>query len=421
MVRKQNGRIATMPTPLLSVFFPIFPLIFFPLHTTAVKACSTYSCGGANGGDTSLQRQAIRFPFRAAASNQSLRCGYPGFALSCNNQNQPLLNLRSSGQFSVQEIDYFNQFISIADPDGCLAKRILNLNLSDSPFTGVHNRNFTFFKCTNNQNASSSSSGYPLRSLSCLSGDNYTFFAAIGGSAEYLSRSGNCEKIKTVTVPLWLVSEYPIADPSGMDLVTEVLQLSWSVPDCRSCEAQGGSCGFQSHSGLNVACDVSASDRGFPRGLAYGLILGIGIPGIVFTIGLLLFIMIVHRRRHRSSSIEFSLSIFRQPPVRASGLDGATIESYPTTVLGESRRLPEPCNDGICSICLSEYVPQETLRVIPECNHCFHAQCIDEWLRMKATCPLCRNSPEKPAVATASSTANSSTTRSTPENIDLEA
>ena len=81
------------------------------------------------------------------------------------------------------------------------------------------------------------------------------------------------------------------------------------------------------------------------------------------------------------------------------GLDGAAIESYPKTVLGQSRRLPKP-NDGPCSICLSEYRPNETIRSIPECNHCFHVHCIDEWLRMSATCPMCRNSPAVSAAPT---------------------
>ncbi|KAI8546034.1 hypothetical protein RHMOL_Rhmol07G0084500 [Rhododendron molle] len=75
------------------------------------------------------------------------------------------------------------------------------------------------------------------------------------------------------------------------------------------------------------------------------------------------------------------------------GLDKPVIESYyPKTVLGESRRLPRP-DDGPCCICLSEYREKDTIRWVPECNHCFHVDCIDEWLRMSATCPVCRTSP----------------------------
>lgn len=75
-----------------------------------------------------------------------------------------------------------------------------------------------------------------------------------------------------------------------------------------------------------------------------------------------------------------------------TGLDESTIESYEKVVLGKSRRVPGP-NDECCWICLSEYNSEETIRCIPECKHCFHADCIDEWLRMNITCPVCRNSP----------------------------
>jgi len=82
------------------------------------------------------------------------------------------------------------------------------------------------------------------------------------------------------------------------------------------------------------------------------------------------------------------------PPIFVMGLDGATIERYPKTQLGESGRLPRP-SDNICSICLCEYQPNEVLRTIPECNHYFHVNCIDGWLKTNATCPLCRNFPER--------------------------
>lgn len=65
---------------------------------------------------------------------------------------------------------------------------------------------------------------------------------------------------------------------------------------------------------------------------------------------------------------------------------------YPEVVLGESKRLPKP-NNGPCSICLSEYKPKQIVRCMPNCNHCFHVDCIDQWLKMNPTCPLCRNSP----------------------------
>ncbi|XP_010065673.2 RING-H2 finger protein ATL54, partial [Eucalyptus grandis] len=43
-----------------------------------------------------------------------------------------------------------------------------------------------------------------------------------------------------------------------------------------------------------------------------------------------------------------------------------------------------------CSVCLSEFQEDETLRLLPKCNHAFHVPCIDTWLRSHTNCPLCR-------------------------------
>ncbi|MFS7913766.1 putative transcription factor C2H2 family [Helianthus anomalus] len=60
-------------------------------------------------------------------------------------------------------------------------------------------------------------------------------------------------------------------------------------------------------------------------------------------------------------------------------------------MLGESCRLPN--DDSACAICLSDYKTIELLRTIPECNHHFHVDCIDEWLKLNVSCPVCRNTP----------------------------
>ncbi|KAL2236079.1 E3 ubiquitin-protein ligase At1g63170 [Sesamum indicum] len=45
--------------------------------------------------------------------------------------------------------------------------------------------------------------------------------------------------------------------------------------------------------------------------------------------------------------------------------------------------------DAVCCICLSEYVNNDELRELP-CSHFFHKECVDKWLRINATCPLCK-------------------------------
>ncbi|KAI3862482.1 hypothetical protein MKX03_011570 [Papaver bracteatum] len=85
-----------------------------------------------------------------------------------------------------------------------------------------------------------------------------------------------------------------------------------------------------------------------------------------------------------------SLVAAREQPVKA-GLDSSIIESFPRILLDEKLRLPSP-NDTTCSICISEYLPTETLKIIPSCNHYYHAKCIDQWINMSSTCPVCRES-----------------------------
>uniref|UniRef100_A0A7N2L730 RING-type E3 ubiquitin transferase n=1 Tax=Quercus lobata TaxID=97700 RepID=A0A7N2L730_QUELO len=45
-----------------------------------------------------------------------------------------------------------------------------------------------------------------------------------------------------------------------------------------------------------------------------------------------------------------------------------------------------------CVICLSEFEEEEAVKEIPFCKHAFHAYCLDMWLSVQKTCPLCRTS-----------------------------
>ena len=113
-------------------------------------------------------------------------------------------------------------------------------------------------------------------------------------------------------------------------------------------------------------------------------------------------------QRHQSTVEIFSFTAEPQLAARTvNGLDGSSIEAYPITLLDECCRLPRP-NDNTCSICLSEYQAKETIRTIPDCEHYFHADCIDEWLKLNAACPVCRNTPDQESALIAHSTVPSS-------------
>lgn len=58
--------------------------------------------------------------------------------------------------------------------------------------------------------------------------------------------------------------------------------------------------------------------------------------------------------------------------------------------------------EDACPVCLCEFDAGESVRVLPECMHYFHAACVDAWLYSHANCPLCRAKAGPPADVTLS-------------------
>ena len=46
-------------------------------------------------------------------------------------------------------------------------------------------------------------------------------------------------------------------------------------------------------------------------------------------------------------------------------------------------------SDKECTICLEEFIENEKIYGL-KCNHYYHKKCIDDWLKKRQTCPLCR-------------------------------
>ncbi|KAL6989648.1 RING-type E3 ubiquitin transferase [Sarracenia purpurea var. burkii] len=72
------------------------------------------------------------------------------------------------------------------------------------------------------------------------------------------------------------------------------------------------------------------------------------------------------------------------------GLDPAVIETFPTFVYSVVKGLKVGKGALECAVCLNEFEDDETLRLIPKCDHVFHPECIDAWLDSHVTCPVCR-------------------------------
>ncbi|BAH93561.1 Os06g0534900 [Oryza sativa Japonica Group] len=70
----------------------------------------------------------------------------------------------------------------------------------------------------------------------------------------------------------------------------------------------------------------------------------------------------------------------------------------------------EPGGGGggvLCAVCLEDLRGGEMVRRLPACGHLFHEDCVDVWLRVRRTCPLCRRvlPPRKSVAAAAAASA----------------
>ncbi|CAK8567561.1 unnamed protein product [Lathyrus sativus] len=378
-----------IPNPILILI--CFHFLFNPHQTQTLAQSTTETCLDSV---CHTNQPLIRFPFYIETKQANNTCGYPGFKLLCNNKNeknQTLLNLPYMEELNIQKINYATQELFVNDPNNCLPKRLLSLNLSASPFHAVYYQQFTFFNCSFDLNYLTSR----YKPIACLSDSSkYNIFATPSRTV-LLHLSSVCDMVDTVNVPV----QSPFYDHVLSSELNDDLRLSWNSPSCGRCESQGGRCGFQDNSTHEIACYNVPPRQGISYGTSYAIAICFGVPTLLCFISLLSWICSkfrfgIHGWTLASETVEdFESLLDPQHDTTILGLDKPTIESYPKIVIGDDGiHLPRP-NDKTCSICLSEYMPKETVKTMPECEHCFHAQCIDEWLPLNASCPICRTSP----------------------------
>lgn len=56
-----------------------------------------------------------------------------------------------------------------------------------------------------------------------------------------------------------------------------------------------------------------------------------------------------------------------------------------------ARKEDDESEDIKCSICLGDYEPNEEVKHML-CGHMFHSDCLDRWLKINRTCPICKQS-----------------------------
>ncbi|KAL9176366.1 hypothetical protein ABFS82_02G174200 [Erythranthe guttata] len=292
---------------------------------------------------------AIQFPFWRQGRQLPSNCQPTGFNLSCNGQNKAILNIPRAGDFYVSYINYYLRRITLSDPDNCLPRKYLSSSLSYSPFMAISNQNYTFISCPKGLGSSD------IYIVHCLSNDTTDVLVIKNEAA--VAIFPECKKMVTVRVP---VSSYEYSFPVNFD-------LRW-----------------------DDSATGAENKRPVSRIFALAFVISSMVIPVVI-IGIACCICMMRRNNLQDSGSNQTSGVTGLSNTVTTGLGISTIETYKKITIGESRRIEGP-NGITCAICLADYVPQDTIRVMPECQHCFHVECIDQWLGIKAKCPICRAS-----------------------------
>lgn len=105
---------------------------------------------------------------------------------------------------------------------------------------------------------------------------------------------------------------------------------------------------------------------------------------VVVAIGYWLFLCVLAYRQRADG--DQGPAAAETPEWEGGGEKGLTVE--------ELERLEEGKmavgGGGECVVCWDKMGEAHAVRVLPGCRHAFHRSCIDAWLQLHPSCPLCR-------------------------------
>lgn len=140
-------------------------------------------------------------------------------------------------------------------------------------------------------------------------------------------------------------------------------------------------------------------DSGFdPSGFTYGVAFVVGLIFLLLTVA---FACLRLRMARGPNMLNILAGI---PPSRNTREEDSaeqglglhhidtSFESYPKMLYSQVEKGSSSVVSSSCSICLGDYTESDMLRLLPHCDHLFHLDCVDPWLRMHSTCPICRES-----------------------------
>ncbi|NXF08566.1 RN215 protein, partial [Smithornis capensis] len=103
-------------------------------------------------------------------------------------------------------------------------------------------------------------------------------------------------------------------------------------------------------------------------------------------------VMVQAQRQSRQDLLERDAELDLKQHIRQRLLTLKTRRYHPGKPLRS-----QACEIDSCAVCLDQFHKSQWLRVLP-CSHEFHRDCVDPWLLLQQTCPLCKRNilGEKP-------------------------
>ncbi|XP_055801518.1 putative RING-H2 finger protein ATL71 [Solanum dulcamara] len=164
--------------------------------------------------------------------------------------------------------------------------------------------------------------------------------------------------------------------------------------------------------------DIELSEETFGKNYGYGIGFSLGVLMLFSIMAYASYLCIRSRSRWRnnsnvpnnnnsssSSSHGSSTIVDNEMVFVQQGIDEEILRNYPKLLYSQAKvhyyhkednninNIDDDIVASGCSICLGDYKDNDMLRLLSNCGHIFHVKCIDPWLRLHPTCPICRNSP----------------------------
>ena len=218
---------------ILKGYLPLVTMVGYSILLFSMVLLLLSSMGGCHNQDGCGRHKcgrhgpSIRFPFRLK-DKEPPHCGYPGFDLTCNN-NDTLFEISTVPvpiKFHVIRIEYEYNYFQVSDPGNCLPSQFLKLiNTSIAPFLFGNDQkklnDISFFNCSPDAQYQFSCPIYAAYDMETLLSSNLV----------------SCTKMFDIS------SIFDDAEALQFNL----LDFWWSKPNCSECETKGNQCKLKSN------------------------------------------------------------------------------------------------------------------------------------------------------------------------------